>query len=976
MRFPTPAQSSVLLALLSLPALVQADTKVGLQFLSSRQAAGLGPAENAGSARTSQVNWNYSDNSVNGTTANVASPSLGVLVNDTGTATGIAVTWASANTWNTNNGITTPHSKLFNGYIDNSGTVAAKVDFTGIPYASYSVVVYFGSDGNGRTGKMNSTTAGISYSYATSSAFGRGVTPADYKLTTETTAGNPSANYCIFTNQTSPAFSLNIIRGSNNSGFHAIQIVEGGDTDNDGMPDSYETANGLNPLVNDRALDLDSDGSQNFAEFTNGTKPNDSDTDDDNLLDGAENKTGIYVSITNAGTDPLKSDTDGDGINDGAEPATGPGDIYVTNPVKRDTDGDGYTDSYEITKLTNPTVAGSNPSLVIAGNLGINFTGGYNGASNLVTGTAGAGSFAQSNWNNKNGNTGAYTSLINGTGDALDATASWNCGNTWSVIAPLGITPADEDAALMNGYLDTSDVSTTTVTVENIPYRRYDVVIYKDGDSGDGSRAGNYTVNGVTRTEIRDASNWPILGGGGVYTEAIGSSTSGNYLVFRNVSGGTLTVSATPTTPTLLRAPLNAIQIFGTLDGDGDGMPDQWETDNGLNPNSAADGPLDADTDGLTNAQEYLKGTLPNTADTDADGLLDGVETGTGTFVSATNTGTDPLSPDSDGDGLKDGPEVFTHLSNPLLRDTDSDGYRDGYEVSLGTNPNNAGSPALNSARTVGIHFNSNAARDLTPAEAAGFMLTRQSNWNNADATLNGSTANVTSPAAGSLRDNAGAASPITLTWTASAAYQTTNGTADGDSKLISGYLDNTGSGNTVSLANIPYSRYDVIVYFGSDGNNRTGSVLSPTASVEYFYNTAANAGATGFAKDAYIETTSITAGVNPRANFCRFTGQSSPTFDVQINRGSNNSGIFAIQIVDRALPRIPVTSVVRTAGGVVSVVWQSIPAATYLVQRSEDLTTWTDLAPTHPSAGASTSYTDNTIPANTPKIFYRIWQN
>jgi hypothetical protein len=79
---------------------------------------------------------------------------------------------------------------------------------------------------------------------------------------------------------------------------------------------------------------------------------------------------------------------------------------------------------------------------------------------------------------------------------------------------------------------------------------------------------------------------------------------------------------------------------------------------------------------------------------------------------------------------------------------------------------------------------------------------------------------------------------------------------------------------------------------------------------------------------------------------------------------------------MDRALPRIPVTSVVRTAGGVVTVVWQSIPAATYLVQRSEDLTTWTYLAPTHPSAGASTSYTDNTIPANTPKIFYRIWQN
>jgi hypothetical protein len=44
--------------------------------------------------------------------------------------------------------------------------------------------------------------------------------------------------------------------------------------------------------------------------------------------------------------------------------------------------------------------------------------------------------------------------------------------------------------------------------------------------------------------------------------------------------------------------------------------------------------------------------------DDDGDGLPDGVETGTGVFVSPTDTGTDPLEPDTDGDGFEDGTEV------------------------------------------------------------------------------------------------------------------------------------------------------------------------------------------------------------------------------------------------------------------------------------------------------------------------------
>jgi len=67
------------------------------------------------------------------------------------------------------------------------------------------------------------------------------------------------------------------------------------------------------------------------------------------------------------------------------------------------------------------------------------------------------------------------------------------------------------------------------------------------------------------------------------------------------------------------------VNIIDT-DDDNDGMPDIWETANSLNPLSAADAVLDADSDNLTNLQEYTAGTDPNNADTDDDGIPDGID--------------------------------------------------------------------------------------------------------------------------------------------------------------------------------------------------------------------------------------------------------------------------------------------------------------------------------------------------------------
>ncbi len=126
------------------------------------------------------------------------------------------------------------------------------------------------------------------------------------------------------------------------------------DTDGDGMSDSWEAENGLDPNdASDGTADNDNDGLTNLQEYQENTDPNNDDTDGDGMPDQWELNNSLNPTVNDA-----EGDADGDGLTNIQEYQEG------TDPQNSDTDGDGIPDGKDSQPLAPQSFVEQNMMLI------------------------------------------------------------------------------------------------------------------------------------------------------------------------------------------------------------------------------------------------------------------------------------------------------------------------------------------------------------------------------------------------------------------------------------------------------------------------------------------------------------------------------------------------------------------------------------------------------------------------------------
>lgn len=432
----------------------------------------------------------------------------------------------------------------------------------------------------------------------------------------------------------------------------------------------------------------------------------------------------------------------------------------------------------------------------------------------------------------------------------------------------------------------------------------------------------------------------------------------------------------------------------GGVDSDGDGLPDEWEEDNDLDPDDNGENPNnngvpgdpvngalgdpdgdllnnlgeyqnrcdprddDSDDDTLSDNDEVLGADLrpptsPILADSDGDGLSDLIETNTGILASATDTGTNPQDPDTDSDGTSDGDELsgenpggFT--SNPNLVDSDGDNYSDTTEYQLGTDPSDA------TSFPTSIYIGDAAPETIAVTDSGAVD---SANVGNLTYALQGSPYTNTSGGPEEFEisgvnfwaDVAGDVTPFVVLY---------NGNGVGP------------AANYTMLA-----IGDVLAAVGGTTNNAEFKVAGETASITVedgetilagFHQ---SLGVVPFGQPAdadadYLDTENQIGALGGPFLEDATWDNLARTYSFNISLEPSSTVPFAIVDVD-------VDTVLRSA----TVTWNSRPGVVYAVWASDDLQIWAELDDSIQgvAGGTTTSFTESPIPANTARRYYQI---
>ncbi|WP_367870411.1 hypothetical protein [Luteolibacter sp. Populi] len=427
--------------------------------------------------------------------------------------------------------------------------------------------------------------------------------------------------------------------GSNFVDSGGTLTVVAADADSDGLPDFYE-----DQIIAFDPLDA-VDGYDDIAGPNNA--PATTDFDGDGRTDTAEYAAGDAF----AQTDPTNPDMDGDGLKDGPEVAgtnnngvsTGFG---PTDPKNTDSDFDGFDDNTEVRYGSDPNsgvMPGTGVTLV-NGSFEEPVTPTVGTAAAVSSGTVPGWSVAENDFYVLTGFDFADGNNPTGPKEGFQF-ASADRRAPSPDVEPTAFPEGIDANMSMKQEIDVSSLATEIDAGTRTFLLDFD---WRDNDTAD---------DGLVTLEFLDGSGLN-LGRSTVFRTANSGAqwAHGRHAGYPPV--GTRKVRVIADAVKILAGPTTIRNIHFDnftarlvhFDLDADSIPDDWELANGLDPDSNADAATSADTDGLSNLQEFQYGTDPNLADTDGDGINDDIEVA---------NGTDPLDPGS--------PAQNTRITNIVL---------------------------------------------------------------------------------------------------------------------------------------------------------------------------------------------------------------------------------------------------------------------------------------------------------------------
>ena len=455
----------------------------------------------------------------------------------------------------------------------------------------------------------------------------------------------------------------------------------------DGMPDWDELeVNGKHSC--DMVLDTDDDGLANFEEEAFGTNPTARDSDMDLIDDIVEVANGSMALTTGVGeqcNEPLLQPLPHNGPFSGVDRSwfrmDMDGDGLLNGPSDWDTDGDGMPDGFEFC-YSNPDLA-PNAGYVLSPS---NASDGYgdwdeDGLNNLEEYQV-AQIFGEGN----------FTSPWLADTDQDEMPDQWEASNG---LHPRSALNRDQDPD-MDGYDLDQDGDVMYEDLENTAFvNSVEVVLGQQVSENQQVASARITLAGGNQQVV--AMRAPVDGYVYELNVVVGQTIDSRIFSWMNI------VEEEERFTNVMEYKANDRDQDGILDGrstdplnadtDSDGLIDGievmgWEilvVNRGVQPTWVTSDPglYDTDADGLSDFDEYssacnLAGSNASNPDTDSDGLSDLEEAGDNFMWEGESYSTSPCMFDTDNDGLEDGEEVVAGADNFLTHANKSDTDDDG----------------------------------------------------------------------------------------------------------------------------------------------------------------------------------------------------------------------------------------------------------------------------------------------------------